>query len=247
MKKSIIFFLLFTVLTTCAVCQGKSVIPLKVVGSRTLVTIKVGNHVIPDILLDTGFGSDGLLIYNPAYRDSIDLTRAKEINIRGAGSGEGSKALMIDSGNFSLGDIKMMNQRILVLQSDTYKGFPSNGLIGYSIFGHYVTEFDYDHNTMILHQAEEIKIDKRWTAIPLYFKDNNIPWVDASVVIEEEKPIKLSMYIDYAAGDTVLLLEKPGMKFNLPKKTVPEYLGRGLSGDIHGKTGSISKLIYRPV
>ena len=33
------------------------------------------------------------------------------------------------------------------------------------------------------------------------------------------------------------------MKFRFPKETVDVYIGRGLSGDIYGKTGTISKLI----
>ena len=246
MKKSIIFFLLFTVLTSCTDCQKQIVIPLKVERNRTLVTVKIGNVVIPNILIDTGFTFDGLMIYNPDYKDSLDLSNSREIRIGGAGSGAASKALMIDSIEFSLGDIDMMNQRILVLQSDAYKGFPSNGIIGYSVFGHYITEFDYDNNTMTLYDTNKAKKFENWTVIPLFFKDNKIPWVNASVVITEEKPISLSMYIDYAAGDAIVLLEKPNMKFFLPGETVDVYIGRGLSGDIYGKAGNISKLIIGP-
>ncbi len=246
MKNSTILFFLITALTSFADCQEKSVIPLKVERNKSLVTVKIGNVVIPKILLDTGFAFDGLMIHNPDYKDSLDLSNAKEVRIGGAGSGEASRASMIDSADFSLGDIKMMNQRIIMLQSDTYKGFPSNGIIGYSIFGHYVTEFDYDNNRMILYDTDKIRTDSSWTVVPLYFKDNNIPWVDASVVIEEEKPISLSMYIDYAAGDAIVLLEKPKMKFHLPKETVDVHIGKGLSGDIYGKTGNISKLIIGP-
>jgi hypothetical protein len=36
---------------------------------------------------------------------------------------------------------------------------------------------------------------------------------------------------------------KPGQKFNLPAETEDYYLGRGLSGDINGKKGKISKVI----
>jgi len=39
------------------------------------------------------------------------------------------------------------------------------------------------------------------------------------VVIKEEKPVSLSMYIDYAAGDAIVLLEKQDMKFSLPDET----------------------------
>jgi len=234
------------VLISPADSQGKSVIPLKVSGNKSLVTVKVGNVVIPDILLDTGFGYDGLIIYNPDYRDSLDLTNAIEAQIGGAGSGNAQRALMIDSSGFLLGDREMTGQRIILLRSDIYKNFPSNGIIGYSIFGRYVTELDYDNNTMTLYERDERRIDKSWTAIPIYFKGNNIPWLDASVVISDEKPVSLSMYIDYAASDAVLLLERPHMKFQLPERTVNVHLGRGLSGEVYGRTGVISKLIVGP-
>ncbi len=246
MKYSIILCLLIISITSCSYGQNNIVIPLKVERNRSLVTVTIGNVEIPNILIDTGFSFDGIMIYNPAYKDSLDFTNAREVRIGGAGSGEPAMASMIDSADFSLGDINMMNQRILVFQSDTYKGFPSNGLIGYSIFGHYVTEFDYDNNTMTLHDNNTIKIDTSWTEIPLYFKDNNIPWIDASVVIGGENPASLSMYIDYAAGDAIVLLEKPDMEFQLPEQTDNVYIGRGLSGDIYGQTGTISKLFIGP-
>jgi hypothetical protein len=216
--------------------NGKSVTPLKIRGDVSLVTVQVGDVVIPDILLDTGFAFDGLMVYNPDYKDSLDLAGAMEVQIPGAGGGKPSRALMIESGNFSMGDVSMTNQRILVLEGDLYKGFPSNGIMGYSIFGHYVTEFDYDNNTMTLYDTLGVEIDDSWTTIPLYFKDNMIPWMNASVVIEGEEPIAVSTYIDYADGDPVTLLEKPGQKFRLPKETTDAHLGTGLSGDIYGKT-----------
>ncbi len=246
MKNCIIFFLLLTLLNSSANGQETNSIAIKVVRNKTMVSVKIGNLLIPDIILDTGFAYDGLMIYNPEYNDSLDLNNAMAVQLGGAGSGEASIALMIDSADFNVGDITMINQRIIILQNDIYKGFPSNGIIGYSIFGHYTTEFDYDKNTMILHKTNDIKFDSGWTEVPLYFKTNNIPWLNASVVIEKEKQISLAMYIDFAASDAVLLLEKPDMKFSFPHDTSNQYLGRGLSGDIYGKTGTIKKLCIGP-
>ena len=240
MKNYIIILVLITVLISCTTQQKKSVLPIKVDRNRTHVTVTVGNVVIPDIIIDTGFAFDGLMIYNPDYKDSLDLTNAIEVRIGGAGSGEASTAFMLDSAEFSLGDLKIKNQRIFVLKSETYKGFPSNGLIGYSIFGHYITEFNYDNNTLSLYEEDSIEVDDSLSIIPLYFKDNKIPWMDASIVIEDEEPVPISTYIDYASGDPVVLLEKPDQKFVLPKETENVHIGRGLSGDIYGKTGYIS-------
>lgn len=246
MKLTIFFFLLNILITSCTISQEKSILHIDATRNVTLLTVKIGDVEIPNILLDTGMPFDGIMIYNPDYKDSLDLTNAVEVKIGGAGDGDDSKALMIDSTEFVLGDIKLTNQRIIMLMGDLYKGFPSNGIIGYSIFGHYITEFDYDKNTMTLYNTAEINIDSTWTELPLYFKNNNIPWIDAFVVINDEEPIPLSMYIDYASRDAIELLEKPGMKFSLPEKIEESYLGRGLSGDIYGKTGVISKLIIGP-
>ena len=246
MKPIILIITIIITTISCEVESKKNVIPLNEIRKKTHVTITFNSIRIPDILIDTGFSFDGLMIYNPNYRDSLDLPNAKEVRIPGAGGGEPSLASMIDSANFELGNMKMSNQRIILLQSDTYKGFPSNGIIGYSIFGHYITEFNYDQNMITLHNTDTIEIDNNWTEIPLYFKGNNIPWLDATVVIKDEPPISLSMYIDYAAGDAVLLLEKPNMKFQLPENIADVYIGRGLSGDIYGKSGDINKLIIGP-
>jgi len=238
-----IFCLLVTTVTSSAVGQDKSVIPLDATRGVSLVTVRIGDVVIPKILIDTGFAFDGLMVYNPDYKDSLALTNGFEAQIPGAGSGDPATAVVLDSVTYSLGDQIMAGQRLIVLTSDTYKGFPSNGLIGYSIFGHYIAEFDYDNEKLILHHGDQIEPDDSWTEIPLYFKDNMIPWLDASVVIENEEPVLLSMYIDFASSDAIELLERPGMKFRLPKDTEEVHLGRGLSGDIYGKKGTISKLI----
>jgi hypothetical protein len=246
MKYSIFIYVLLLTAISVDAASKKIVIPLNEIRNKSHVTVAVNNLEITNILIDTGFSFDGLMIYNPDYKDSLDLTNARQIKIPGAGSGEPSYASMLDSADFKLGTMAMRNQRIIMLASDTYRGFPSNGIIGYSIFGHYITQFDYDNNTMTLCDTNTLEIDTSWTELPIYFKENNIPWLDASVVIKDEPPIALSMYIDYAAGDAVLILEKPNMKVSLPEETVDVHLGRGLSGDIYGKTGDISKLIIGP-
>jgi hypothetical protein len=239
---SLFFYIL--ILSFSASAQKKNSIPIDIKNNRTYVKVKIGNVMITDILLDTGFSYDGLMIFNPAYRDSLDLAGASEVQVGGAGSGDAARALMIDSASFSLGDTKMVNHPLILMQGK--RTLWSNGLIGYSIFGHFLTEFDYDKNLMTLYDFNSIQIDPSWTAIPIYFKNNNIPWLDCFVVIDKEKPVPVSAYIDFAAGDEVLLLEKPDMKFSLPRETREEFLGKGLSGDIYGKTGTIAKLIIGP-
>jgi len=246
MRNPVLLLLLIAATAGFADAGKETVLPLDQSRNKAHVKVRVGSVVIPDILLDTGFTTDGLLIYNPVYRDSLDLAGAMEAEVGGAGAGGRQKALMLDSADLYLGDLRLTNQRVVMLQSDIYKGFPSNGVIGYSLFGHFLTEIDNDNNTMTLRDSAGAVIDESWASVPLYFRGSLVPWVDASVAIEDEAPQILSTYIDYAAGDAILLLEKPGMRFHLPENTEDVFLGRGLSGDIYGKQGKIAKLIIGP-
>ncbi len=218
-------------------------IPIKMERNVTLIPVKVGGVGPLKILLDSGMAFDGLLLYNPDLNNSIKLKNPIEVKVSGAGSGEPSTALMYDSASFFIGDIEFINQKVILLQSDTYSGFPSDGVMGYSILGHYVTEIDYNNEQIILHDSEKLEPDNSWESIPIYFKDNQIPWIDVSIVVESEDPIAITTYIDLASGDAIELLEREDMKFILPKETKESHLGRGLSGDIYGKKGKISKLI----
>jgi hypothetical protein len=187
-----------------------------------------------------------VIIYNPQYLDSLDLSHAVEVKIPGAGSGKPSEGVMIDSTCFMVGDSELANQKVILLRGDAFKGFPSNGVTGYSIFGHYTTEIDRDRGVINLYPPGEMPVDSTWTTLPLYFRGNQIPWVDVSVVVRDEAPTTLSTYIDFAASDVIVLLDRPGMKVSLPDDTVAVYVGRGLSGDVYGKAGTISKLVIGP-
>lgn len=217
-------------------------IPIKMERNKTILPVTIGGIGPLKILFDSGMSFDGLMIYNPDLRDSIILNKSIAVQIPGAGSGAPSTAIMDDSASFFVGDIEFKNQKVIVLQNDIYKGFPTDGIIGYSILGHYITEINYDKEQITLHNPENFSPDESWHSIPIYFKDNPIPWIDVSISIEDEEPIKISTYIDLAAGDVIVLLEKDEMKFSLPKETKEILLGRGLSGDIYGKEGKISKL-----
>lgn len=215
-----VFFALITQSAQSVYCQDNKSIPIKNLRDKTLITVQVGNKTINDILLDTGFNFDGIIIYNPEYRDSLDLSDADSVSLGGAGSGNNQNALMIDSASFFVWNHQLNNQRIIVLLSDIYKGFPSNGIIGHSLFRNYAVEIDYDKNIFVLHDFDIFKPDSGFVSIPIYFKDGRmIPWIDVSVVIENEDPVNISTYIDFADRDPMVLLERQTMKFSLPKTT----------------------------
>ena len=221
----------------------KNKIPFTIRDNKTILSVDIGEVRALRIILDSGMGWDGLLIYNPDFNDSLDLVNPQYANVGGAGKGKSQTVLVSDSMNFSIGNKELTNQKVVVLQTNHFKGFPSDGVIGYSLFGHFTVEINYNDSTFTLHDPDKLHVDKSWESIPIFFKKNNIPWLNAQIVINNEQPIPISCYVDYASSEAIELLLKPDQKFIVPENTREVYLGRGLSGDIYGRKGNISHVI----
>jgi hypothetical protein len=221
-------------------------IPFGLDRNKTILSVQVGKIRPLKIILDSGMGWDGLLIFKPELRDSLGLLNPREATLGGAGSGNAQTALVSEGMSFLIGPKEFKNQRVVVLQNDHFRGFSNDGTVGYSLFGHYAVEIDNDRSRLTLHDPGEFRPDSSWTEIPIFFRDNNIPWLDVRIAIENEDPVQVACYIDYASSEAVELLLRPGQKFAVPKETEDAYLGRGLSGDINGRIGKIAKVIIGP-
>jgi hypothetical protein len=233
------------VVTLLALAQATAVspateIPFTLNHGKVILPVTVGDSRPLRIILDTGMSFDGLLVTNPALRDSIALPGAVAAQLGGAGSGPAQTALMADSLGFRVGALELQGQRIVVLQGDLMRGFANDGVCGQSLFGHYAVELDYARGLLRLHPPGSFAADSTWTAIPLHFKAHGVPWLDVSVSIAGGDSVQLAAYVDLAASETLELLTGDGQRFALPVVREPAYLGRGLGGDLHGERGEIA-------
>jgi len=221
-------------------------IPFTLRAGKVILPVTVGDSRVLQIILDTGMSFEGLLLYNSALIDSIALTNVVRANVGGAGAGPAQTAVMADSISFRAGDIEFVDQRIVLLEGDAMKGFPSDGVCGYSLFGPYAVELDYDRMAVLLHAPGEFSPDSSWAVLSLTLKTNTIPWTEVAVSIGGADSASISCYIDLASSETVEFLTRDGMKFELPADLEDVYLGRGLSGDIYGKRGTVAWLRLGP-
>lgn len=214
-------------------------IPFQLTKNKIILPVTVADSREFKVILDTGMHFEGLLLYNDG---ALTLENTIEVLVPGAGADAPSTAVMAGSASFRVGDVEFTNQRIIVLQGETMKGFPSDGVTGYSLFGSYVVEVDYDKLLITLHQSEKMDIDTSWQLLTMTFKDNKIPWIEATVNTTGEQEVPVSLYIDLASSEALEFLIREHMKFELPDNLEDTYLGRGLSGDIYGHKGKISSL-----
>ncbi len=220
---------------------NKHTIPFKLVNNKVLVPINIGNSRSFDLILDSGFGFDGMILFNSELADSITLFNRIQVQIPGAGDGPPTQAIMSDSMTFKSGMCEFKNQRVIILQNSRFKGSGSDGVIGYSYFGHHKVEVDYDNKIITLHDNDDVIDESGWETIPLTFDRSNKPHLNIYVQIKDEEPVLLDVYIDYAASLSLELTVIEGMKFILPDKYEADYGGYGLSGEVIGKTARISK------
>jgi hypothetical protein len=216
-------------------------IPIQLERNKIIVPVCAGGTSLR-LILDSGQAFDGILIFD---RDKIDTTVFNGLRagtIGGAGAGSGSPALVAESASFTVGGHPFRNQRVIILTGDGFKGFPTDGVIGYSLLGHYAVEIDYDRSLMILYESDTFAVKPGWESLPIYFKNNRIPWIDITIATEDEALTRISTYIDSASSEALELLSRTVNKFRLPARTKEINLGRGLSGDINGQIGTISRM-----
>jgi len=226
-------------------------------AARVPFTLRANKVVLPvtipgvprtlRVLLDSGMGTEGLLLFDSALLDSVARRRAGRARIGGAGAGPPQTALVVDSATFRVGaDAWFTGQRLIVLEGSAMREGPSDGVCGHTLLAHHAVELDYGRMEMVLHPAGTFRPDSAWTMTPLRFKKNRIPWVDVTAGMRGPDSVRLACYIDLASSESVELLTRDGASFDLPDSLEEVVLGRGLSGEIRGRRGRIAWVRFGP-
>jgi hypothetical protein len=144
---------------------------------------------------------------------------------------------MAGSMRLMFGDVSFDNQLVAISQSQTTQGFPTDGVTGYTFFGSHIVHIDYDELLIRLYDPTELVVTTAWQHVPMRL-ERDIPFIDGHVSTKGEDPIPIVLHIDSVSGDVLELSVKDAMKFTLPDNLREQYLGTGLSGDIHGSVGT---------
>jgi hypothetical protein len=125
---------------------------------------------------------------------------------------------------------------VVVSRSEYTQSFPTDGVIGWTLFGHHIVDINFDESIITLRDSGSFHPDDTWHEIDMTLKEN-LPWITVTVATVEGEEVPIEVYFDIASGDALELLIKDDMKVTPPGEYGNEYLATGLSGDIRGSRG----------
>ncbi len=225
-----------------ALCGDALKVPFRIDRNRIIIPIQVNGSQPLNIILDTRMRFDGVYLFNENALSLIDTKGAVRGTVLGEGIGKSSEITMIKAGSVKFGEVAFTNQPIMVSHSAHTQNFPTDGTIGWNLFGHYIVEIDYDQLLIHLRDTTFFSYDSSWIVIPVELRDN-LPFLDITVEVVDGEVVPLEVYIDLASGDALELLIQPNQKFTLPKNVTWDRLGTGLSGDFYGNRGRSKRLL----
>lgn len=223
-------------------------IPFQLVNNLIVVPVMLDDLIPLNFLVDTGVRTT--ILTERFYSDFLGIKYDRKISIKGAGNLMEVEAYIASNVNFSLHDLMVREQSMLVLEKDYLElsnqlGMKVEGILGYDLFRSFVVKIDYQTNIMTLYEPSGFKPSRNYVSFALNVEDTK-PYISCQMINipgEEKRPLKLM--IDTGASHALLLHQSDSCdQFSLPEKTIYGNLGRGLAGDIVGHIGRIPYLHF---
>ncbi|NEM98749.1 aspartyl protease family protein [Pontibacter burrus] len=224
---------------------NKVKIPFKLVHNLIVIPVSINDSKPLNFILDSGVNST--LITHLEYSDSLNLNNSSKITVRGLGQGYEIEAIVSDSNYMHLPGIKGEGQEVFVLMEDVFNlstrmGMPIHGIIGYDIFKNFIVKINYSASMLTLYRPDtRIKVNKKSEQYELQIEDCKA-YLYANVRQYNGDSLQVKLVVDTGASHSLSLYLPTNEKLKLPPKVMEAYLGRGLSGDVHGKIGRLNSM-----
>ncbi|OMP31692.1 signaling protein [Mangrovimonas sp. DI 80] len=223
--------------------QDNSKVKFQLINNLIIIPVEV-NGVELSFLLDSGVSKPILFnIFN--LTDSLHIYNGERIYLRGLGGDGEIEALKSSHNKFKIGDAVNVDQDVYVVFDNSINftprlGVSVHGIIGYDVFKDFIVEINYGAKYLKLHKTETYSYKKcnNCETLDLILYKNK-PYVDALVCIDSaEIPVKL--LVDTGSSDALWLFEDTTQQL-LPSSDnfFEDFLGKGLSGNIHGKRSKV--------
>ncbi|SHJ20994.1 retropepsin-like aspartic protease [Flavobacterium terrae] len=219
-------------------------IPFQLANNLIIIPVEL-NGVDLNFLVDTGVESTILFSLNEA--DSISFNNIEKIKIKGLGSGESIDALHSKNNRLVINEFEDFNHEFFIILDEEVNfssqlGVPVHGIIGYHFFKNHFIEINYKtkkisiFNDILDYSKSKLK---KFDKVPISIELEK-PYIFSSVLLNNEE-INTKLLVDTGGSDAIWLFEDEN-KIQCSDVFFIDYLGKGFSGEIHGKRSRIQKI-----
>lgn len=208
----------------------------------------VFHYIFPlKFILDTG--AEHTILLNREYTDILNVPYEKEIKVLGSDFNVDLRAWVVRNIPIQLFEGHKTAQNLIVLDEDVMNlgsitGVKIDGIIGVEFLKNFIVDIDYKHSVVRLYSPESSR--KKWSKfknieLELY---KNKPYLTSKVHLLSNKTVERLLLLDTGAALPLMLHFDSDSLSELSHKLIKGVIGKGLSGDVEGYSGKISKLEF---
>lgn len=224
--------------------KQKVQIPIEIHNNLIVVRVILNDALPLKFVVDTGVRT--AILTQKAFADILQLPYSRKFSIAGAGGENIITAYIANNISLTLPGVVGRGHALLVLEEDylelrNYLGTDVHGIIGYELFSRFIIQIDYQRKLMTLMLPEKFKPSKRFEVVPVRIQDTK-PYILVPISISNEHALNAKLLVDTGASHGIMLEPYSDPRIHLPERTIDNIIGRGLGGEIMGKTGRIESI-----
>lgn len=219
-------------------------IPIEIHNNLVVVPVLLNGMLPLKFIVDTGVRTS--ILTQKVYTDILNLAYSRKYTIAGAGGEQLIEAYVTNGVDLQLPGVDGHGHAMLVLGEDylelrNYLGTDVHGVLGYELFSRFIVKVDYKEKILSLMTPSKLRIGRKYETIPLTIEDTK-PYLIATITQSNGESKKLKLLVDSGASHSMLLEPRSDSTIEVPVGAFSCVVGRGLGGEIRGKTGRVREL-----
>ena len=215
-------------------------VPFRIVDGLIVFSALLNDSTPVDLFLDTGFGSKGIVLFDPEMGAKLGLQYVAEVSLGGGGSEGAPTARVATGAKLSLPGISFPRQQLLVMPGDqVFSDLAADGIVGGSLFD-CVVEIDYDNSVLNLYKEVPKSVVRSSERFALSFSQG-IPVVEAEVGLSGKKTIPVKLLVETGAGLPLFLFTYSHPAISVPPHSITAR-SEGMNGTLTFSAGRVPRL-----
>ena len=219
-------------------------IPFRMHNGKPLMDLEI-NGKLATLMIDNGILWDQVWLFGTPLVEELQLLPLEESTIGGAGEGDPTQAYTSDNLTLKFEDIVFYEQPVLV--SPPAAGFArmfpgADGQLCNTFFRHFIVEFDFIENEIILHDPTRFRYDTTGIVLDLQANESGTFSVPFSLTMPDGETYTDRVDIDLGGIHALKIALNNDHNIELPSDVEETscYGAQGMASEYRGKIRSMT-------